>query len=114
MQKFSDILRKERTQKRILLRNLSEATGISVGYISDLEQERRQPPTDFKLIEKLEIALGITGRKLQEAASNERQLLPPQIVSSYFQRPGLQEAFFRLSQMSDQDLSDFLNSQEKK
>lgn len=109
MSKFSEILRKERTTKRLLLRNLSDLTNLSIGYLSDLEQERRQPPTDLNLIHKLEAALEITDGRLRKAAMHERQVLPPEIVENYFQRPRMQEAFFRLGEMTDHEIETFLH-----
>lgn len=113
MNAFSKILKEERAKNRILLRILGEKTGLSVGYISDLEQGRRQPPTDQAVLANLEKALDIRDERLVKAAQAQRQILPPEIVSNFFQRPNVQAAFFRLSEMTDKEIEQFLEDQKK-
>ena len=46
---LGDNIRKIRKQKNISINNLSKKTGISLGYLSDLENNKAQNPTMDKL-----------------------------------------------------------------
>jgi len=51
------IIRQKRQDRGLTLRELSEATGLSRGYISDIERGRRQPT--LRVLKALEKPLGL-------------------------------------------------------
>lgn len=69
---FTEILRSARKERGATLRELAEAVGVTIAYVSDVEHGRRAP---FKLenAAKAETFLGITDGRLVNAANYERQ-----------------------------------------
>ena len=53
MRTFGDALREGRKKRNLTLRKMSEAVGLSISYLSDIEQGRRRPPTD-DLVDRIE------------------------------------------------------------
>jgi transcriptional regulator with XRE-family HTH domain len=67
-QSFADLFRESRIEKEITLRELSKAVGLSIGYLSDIEHKRRNPPAP-EIVVKIENALEIDDSRLQVAAA---------------------------------------------
>ncbi len=100
MQSFGDALKKARTAKRVTLRVLGEHIGKSVGYLSDIENSRKRPPT-LDNVEKIERFLGINDNSLVTLASNLRKKIPKEWTERIMMTPKLSEALLR----ADEDLS---------
>lgn len=69
---FATLFNEARIGKAKTYRQIKEATGLSISYLCDIAQKRRQPP-DIKLVGKIESVLGITDRRLQIAAVQSRK-----------------------------------------
>jgi transcriptional regulator with XRE-family HTH domain len=108
MGEFGDALKAARTGAKRKLRETSEATGLSVSYLSDIEQGRKSPP-DIDVVRKLQDFLGITDDSLVYLAERERTKMPTQMFQSFQAKPKLHDLFFRLKNLSDEELEDFLN-----
>ena len=71
---FGETLRKCRQEARLYLKDVANKMGWSVVYLSDLERERRNPPSPDK-IRKLAEILGVPAGILLEAASRTRKVV---------------------------------------
>ncbi|MGE4545820.1 MAG: helix-turn-helix domain-containing protein [Pedobacter sp.] len=69
-ERFGQILRKARKQTRKTLRELSDASGLAISYISDIEHGRKNPPRS-EAIRKMQDVLNISGNILIDAANRE-------------------------------------------
>jgi transcriptional regulator with XRE-family HTH domain len=101
MQSFGEALKIARTARRVTLRVLGEHVGKSVGYLSDIENSRKRPPT-LDIVEKIEKFLGITDNSLVTLASNLRKKIPKEWTERIMLTPKLSEALLR----ADEDLTD--------
>lgn len=110
MGEFGDSLKEARTTARKTLKVTSEQIGRSIGYISDMEQGRTGPP-DLELVKKFEEFFGITDERLTNLAIKERTMMSTQVMPEFQQRPVLRDLFFRLKNMSDQELKEWLESE---
>ena len=79
MEKFAALLKNERRTARRTLRELAEATGKSIGYLSDVEQGRKLPPPPI-VVAKIEKKLGIQDSRLMRLAEEIRSLRPTELV----------------------------------
>lgn len=78
---LGDNIRKFRKEKKISINNLARITGISVGYISDLENNNFTNPTIDKL-DKIADALGVSkGVFFEDNIDNSNQI--QEAVGSY-------------------------------
>ncbi|MBU0995372.1 MAG: helix-turn-helix domain-containing protein [Proteobacteria bacterium] len=101
MRSFGEALKKARTARRVTLRVLGEHVGKSVGYLSDIENSRKRPPT-LDIVEKIEEYLGINDNLLVTLASNMRKKVPKEWTDRIMMTPKLSEALLR----ADEDLND--------
>jgi transcriptional regulator with XRE-family HTH domain len=69
---FAHQLKASRKAQGMTLRQLGEKIGRSIGYLSDVECGRRQPPK-LDLVEKIEDVLSIGDSSLLLAAQRERR-----------------------------------------
>ena len=79
MEKFAALLKRERRTARRTLRELAEAAGKSIGYLSDVEQGRKLPPPRA-VVTKIEKELGIQDGRLIKLAEEVRSLRPTELV----------------------------------
>lgn len=70
--RFADLLRELRVKRRVGLRALSQAVGLSPVYLSDLERGHRRPPAPA-VIGRIAAGLGVDPRPLLRAALAERE-----------------------------------------
>jgi transcriptional regulator with XRE-family HTH domain len=94
MTSFGETLRKTRVAKRITLRQLSEFTEKSIGYLSDIEHGRRRPP-DLETVNKMEDLLGIYDGSLVNMASKLRKNITHEFSNLFNRHPKLSEALLR-------------------
>jgi transcriptional regulator with XRE-family HTH domain len=85
-EKFGDLVKRLRLDRRITLRAFSVAVGMDPANYSKLERGLLQPPRDSKKLEKFERALGVTAdsemsRELRRLAALDRGELPPRVLS---------------------------------
>ncbi len=108
MGEFGIALKEARKEAQKKLRETAKAVDLSVGYISDIEQGRKGAP-DVLVVQKLQEFLGITDNRLIRLADSERTKMPTQMIQSLQSKPKLNHLFFRLKDMSDEDLEKFIN-----
>jgi len=75
---FGKALKVARKKRGLTQRKLSSKIGISVGYLCDIEQDKKLAPK-LKLVEKIEDALVITDNHLLLLASKERKKISPEL-----------------------------------
>lgn len=107
MNEFGRLFRDKRVAKRITLREISEAVGKSIGYLSDIEHGRKGPP-DLETVKRIEETLGINDHSLLTVASKLRSNIPAEITQRIQMRPRLAEMLLRADKLSDEELDDLI------
>lgn len=113
MKSFGETFKASRKKKKLTLRAVGKKVGKSIGYLSDIEHGRKNPPK-LDLVSKIEEALGITDGKLVELARTAREKLPVNIENTIKTRPALKEVLLRADEISDEDLNELLDKMNKK
>jgi transcriptional regulator with XRE-family HTH domain len=72
MDKFGDALKEARKSRRATLREVAQFIGKSIGYVSDIEHDRRRPP-DLETVAKIEEFFGIEDSSLLKLARKIRK-----------------------------------------
>jgi transcriptional regulator with XRE-family HTH domain len=72
---FAQIFSETKIEKDVTFREISKQVGISIGYLCDFAQARRNPPA-MDIVVKMEQALGLTDGRLQKAAALEHSRTP--------------------------------------
>jgi transcriptional regulator with XRE-family HTH domain len=110
MKTFGEALKEARKASRLTLRRISEIVGLSVSYLSDIEQGRRRAPAD-DIVGQLETALNITDGSLKRLAERARNVAPRMIAHKIASTPKLSEVLMRadddLTEAEFKDLMDF-------
>ena len=107
MKRFGELLKEERKRSGKKLRDVSAFSGLSVSYISDIEQGRKGPP-ETEIVRKFEDLFSSEKNLLVRAAESEREKMPTQVVSRLQERPLLSELFFRIEKEPDEKLKQWL------
>ena len=109
LEEFAARLKKERRAARRTLRELAEAAGKSIGYLSDVEQGRKLPPSPA-VVTKIEKELGIQDGRLVKLAEEVRKLRPTELMKMITSsRPAVTQMigeFLRADDLSDEDLDE--------
>lgn len=113
MNPFGIALKDAREKAGKKLREVKEAVDLSIGYLSDMEQGRKPPPDD-KTIMKLETFLKVTGSRLLKAAREARTLRPTEVSQKIRKTPQLSELYFRVKDMSEEELQKVIDGIPKK
>ena len=107
--KFATRLKMERRRARRTLREIAEATGKSIGYMSDVEQGRKLPPLP-PVVTRIEKELGIVDGRLMRLAEEVRSLRPAELLNLIkHSRPAMTEMvgdLMRADGLSDEDLEE--------
>lgn len=106
--KFSEELKKARVAKKITIREISDYVKKSMGYISDIEHERKDPP-DLETVRKIEEFLGIKNGILVMVAANARKKMPSNLSQRLKARPLLSEVLLRADNLSDEEIKELLS-----
>lgn len=104
---FGRSLREARQAKRITLRKLGKHVDLSVGYLSDIEHNRKNPPK-LDLVQKIEEFLGILDGSLVGLASVIKRKMPKDLSSNIMLKPNLSGALLRVDEDIDADQVDEL------
>ena len=78
---FGEFIKVKRLAKGINLRKLAELTGVAPGYLSDIEQGKRNSPTPEKLAKIIEV-LELTEEDItlmNDLAAHSRETVAPDI-----------------------------------
>lgn len=100
MENFGRALRKARISRRATLREVGEYVGKSVGYISDIEHNRKRPP-DLETVGRIEDFLGIEDGSLLKLAKNIRKMVQPSLVQRLKMNPKLSSVLLRAENLPD-------------
>ncbi len=69
-----------KVEKEITYRDIKAATGLSIGYLCDIAQDRRPAP-EMAIVRRIEEVLGIADRSLQIAAVNSRKPTEAELIA---------------------------------
>lgn len=112
MNTFGQALKEARLQTKKTLREVGDHIGLSVGYISDIEQGRKSAP-DLETVRKLQEFLRVENDALVVLASEARTQRPTEIVQHLQNRPKLSELFMRARNLSDERLEELIEASKK-
>ena len=107
MGKFAEAFKKARLSSGKKFRELKELTQMSIGYLSDIENGRRNPP-EIAVVERIENFFGITDRHLVKLAKKERVESSEDVGYLIQGRPQLQELLLRADGLPDEQLTELL------
>ncbi len=110
MNRFAIAFRKARLNSDKTFRQIKEQIGFSIGYLSDIENGKRNPP-DISIVEKFEHIFDITDNHLVKLARKERIKNPTSIVNNLMksQPQKIQEVLFRIDALPDEKQDEELN-----
>lgn len=101
---FGQLLKEARKKSEKTLKEVSQVAGLSLGYISDIEQGRRKAPA-LETVRKVEAYLGVTDGRLVRAAQSEMDL-QTEAKTIFRRRPELNMQLLRASDMySEEELT---------
>lgn len=109
---FGQLLKAARKQSEKTLKEVSQIAGLSLGYISDIEQGRRKAPA-LDAVKRIEEYLGITDGALAKAAQSEKST-QTEVRTIFRKRPELSMQLLRASEFYDEEeLTDMINTMMK-
>jgi transcriptional regulator with XRE-family HTH domain len=103
MNEFGEALKAARVAAKKTLRETGNHVGVSVGYMSDIEQGRKGPP-DLETVRKLQEFFRVSDNHLVTLASDLRTRRPTEIVQHIQNRPRLSDLLARAKNLSDEQL----------
>ena len=112
MSTFGKTMKEARLRAKKTLREVGDYVGLSVGYISDIEQGRKSAP-DLETVRKLQEFLRVENDALVVLASEARTQRPTEIVQHLQNRPKLSELFMRARNLSDERLEELIEASKK-
>jgi transcriptional regulator with XRE-family HTH domain len=101
MESFGEAFRKARKAQKVTLRQISNYVGKSIGYLSDVEHDRKRPPK-LDIVSRIEEVLAIRDQSLINLAAKLRQKIPDEVTQKFKMTPKLSEVLLR----ADEDLTD--------
>jgi transcriptional regulator with XRE-family HTH domain len=105
---FGQLLKEARKKSERTLKEVGQAAGLSISYVSDVEQRRRKPPGE-EVIKKIETFLGITDGSLLKVAQSENDL-QVEVKTIFRKRPELNMQLLRASDFySEKELTEMIN-----
>jgi transcriptional regulator with XRE-family HTH domain len=112
MNTFGKTMKEARLRAKKTLREVGDHVGLSVGYISDIEQGRKSAP-ELETVRKLQEFLRVENDGLIVLASEARTKRPTEIVQHLQNRPKLSELFMRARNLSDERLEELIEASKK-
>jgi transcriptional regulator with XRE-family HTH domain len=88
MNRFSKAFREARLLSGRTFREIAEATGKSIGYLSDVDSGRKNPP-ERDLVRRIEQLLGVTDGHLVRYADEVRMSVPNNLKGIVTETPQL-------------------------
>lgn len=112
MKNFGEAFKQARIAKKVTLREIAEHTGKSIGYLSDVEHNRKKPPR-LELVSKIEDFLEIEDGALLSLAKRYRKI-PKEMTQRIRMKPRLSSVLLRADRdLSDDEFEEMLNHLEK-
>jgi transcriptional regulator with XRE-family HTH domain len=112
MLSFGETLKKYRIAKKYTLREVGQYIGKSIGYISDIEHNRKRPP-DLDTVSKIEDFLGIEDGYLINLARKIRKNIQPSLSQRLKKNPKLSTVLLRADRLPDEKLDKLLRTLEQ-
>jgi transcriptional regulator with XRE-family HTH domain len=109
---FGKTMKEARLLAKKTLREVGDHVGLSVGYISDIEQGRKSAP-ELETVRKLQEFLRVENDGLIVLASEARTKRPTEIVQHLQNRPKLSELFMRARNLSDERLEELIEASKR-
>ena len=100
MDNFGRALKGARISKKATLREVGEYIGKSIGYMSDIEHNRRRPP-DLDTVGKIEDFLGIEDGSLIQLAKTIRSKVKSSLPQRLKMNPKLSTVLLRAENLPD-------------
>lgn len=100
MKTFGEALKETRQAKRYTLKHVAELLNKSIGYIADLEHNRRRPPS-LDEVEKLETFFEVPRGQLGKIAEYYRGIAPSEIVKKINNAPQLSALLMRAEEAAN-------------
>lgn len=113
MNKFFNAFKAARLKSGKKFREIAKFTGLSIGYLSDIDNGRRNPP-EIPIVKKIEEFFGITDNTLVNLAKEARASLPTNLGSLIKSKPILEELLLRGDELSIEDLKDIVSQMRQK
>lgn len=113
MNAFGKALKEARLRMKKTLREVGDYAGLSIGYMSDIEQGRKTAP-DLETVRKLQDFLRVEDDVLVILASEARTKRPTEIVQQIQNRPRLSELLARARNLSDEELEKLISQASNK
>jgi transcriptional regulator with XRE-family HTH domain len=110
---FGDAFRQARVAKKITIREVANYIKKSIGYVSDIEHNRKLPP-DLDSVRKIEEFLNLKEGSLVEIALRIKKRAPSSLAQRIRARPVLSEVLLRAENLSDEEIKGILSEMEKK
>jgi transcriptional regulator with XRE-family HTH domain len=107
MNDFGEALKDARQKAKKTLRETGAYVGLSVSYMSDIEQGRKSPP-DLETVRQLQEFLRVKDGRLVLLASEARTTRPTEIVQHIQNRPRLSVLLARARNLSDEELEELI------
>ena len=114
---FGEFIKEKRLAKGINLRKLAELTGFAPGYLSDIEQGKRNSPTPEKLAKIIEV-LELTEEDItlmNDLAAHSRETVAPDISEYVMNNDSVRVALRKARELklSDKDWMKIIESMTK-
>ncbi len=71
---FGELIREARTTKKYTLRDLSGIVGLSIGFLSELERGKCNPPSNNNKFSCLCLSLGLCDVRMKKVADSEEKI----------------------------------------
>jgi transcriptional regulator with XRE-family HTH domain len=107
MTKFAEAFRTARLKTGTKFREIAEATGLSIGFLSDLDSGRRHPP-ELIAVQRIQRCLGVTDDHLIKLAAEERALRSPNLDTIFRSNPRLEELMLRGDELTAEQLEEII------
>ncbi len=111
MESFGKALKNVRKSRKKTLRELGTAIGKSIGYISDIEHDRKRPP-DLDTVSRIEDFLGVEDGTLMNVARKIRNSVKSSLSQRLKMNPQLSNVLLRADELPedkrDKAMEDFL------
>lgn len=109
---FGETLKRIRAGQKVTLRELANHIGRTIGYVSDIEHNRKRPP-DLETVSKMEGLLRTKPGLLVNMALEIRNQTSHNLSQKLRMRPILSEILLRADNLSDEEIRDIINKMEK-
>lgn len=109
METFGEVLKKARVAKEATLREVGDYIGKSIGYISDIEHDRRRPP-NLEYVSKIEDFLEIEDGCLVNLARKIRKKFTPSLSQKLKLNSKLSTVLLRAEQLPDYKIDRLLQA----